>query len=88
MNLISLFNLKSQNDPRTWQIFGERIVHFFTLKTLTKQTTLCLKKTTPLSFILYHKKGLAELFNGYFMDRLCIKLTLTMSRFMTQVKIQ
>jgi len=53
MSLISLFYLKSRNDPRTWQIFGERTVHFFTQRTLTKQTTLYLKKTTPLSFILY-----------------------------------
>lgn len=67
MSLISLFNL-SRNDPRTWQIFGERTVHFFTVRTLTKQTTLYLKKTIPLSFILYHKKVLAELFNGYFVN--------------------
>ena len=38
-----------RDDSRTRQIFGERIVHFFTLGELTKQTTLSLKKIIPIS---------------------------------------
>ena len=38
-----------RDDPGTRQIFGERIDYFFTLGALTKQTTLSLKKTVPLS---------------------------------------
>ena len=38
-----------RDDPGTRQIFAERFDYFFTLGALTKQTTLSLKKTVPLS---------------------------------------
>lgn len=68
MSLNPLFYLKCRDDLRARQIFAERTVHFFTLGTLTKQTTLYLKNTTPLSFILYHIKVPAKLFNAYFVN--------------------